>query len=73
MYLEPWMIIALIVSFGACAILNYRSGRRNGIFIGIEGAFEYLQKHKIIEILKDGTLKGTNRRLKSVDIFSDSV
>lgn len=73
MYLEPWMIVALIASFGFCAYFNYTSGRRSGIMMGIEGAFEYLQQHKIIEVLKDGTLKGTNRRLKSVDIFSDSV
>lgn len=74
MYLEPWMIIALVLSFGACAYLNYKSGRRSGILLGIEGAFAYLESNKIIKYMNDGSIQGTNKKLKiqSVDILSDT-
>lgn len=62
MYLEPWMIVALIVAFGLCAYLNYiygkKDGKSEGLIIGIEGAFAYLEKHGCIQFLKDGSIKG---------------
>jgi hypothetical protein len=62
MYLEPWMIAAIIAAFGACAYFNYRLGKKDGksdgMLIGIEGAFAYLEKHGCIQFLKDGSIKG---------------
>jgi hypothetical protein len=78
MYLEPWMILIIAIAFGACAYLNYTSGRKagktDGMILGIEGTFAYLETHNIIKFLKDGSIQGMSKKIKltdkSVDILS---
>lgn len=80
MYLEPWMILAICIAFGACAYLNYtggkKAGKMDGMLLGIEGSFAYLEKHGIIKFLKDGNIQGVNKKtkltVKSVDIFPEA-
>ena len=72
MYLEPWMIITLIVTFGSCAYLNYRIGHKEGLITGttagITATFDYLEKHGILKFSADGSIKGFNRKIKAIDI-----
>jgi hypothetical protein len=38
--------------------MGKRDGKSDGMLIGIEGAFAYLEKHGCIQFLKDGSIKG---------------
>lgn len=53
MYLEPWMIISLIVAFGACAVLN----RRFGFQAGGTLVLGKLVEQKMIKITDEGQVK----------------
>lgn len=74
------MILAICVAFGACAYFNYTSGKKagkmDGMLLGIEGTFAYLEKYGIIKFLKDGNIQGVNKKTKlaaqPVDIFPEA-
>ena len=53
MYLEPWMIAALIISFGLCAFLSRRGGFNNGALLTLQA----LAEQKFIKIEEDGSIK----------------
>lgn len=53
MYLEPWMIVSIIVAFGICAVYNRRVGFANGGIV----ALELLIEKKIIRITDEGEVK----------------
>lgn len=50
MYLEPWMIVALIVSFGICAVVS----NRRGFLQGGEFALQLLVEKRMIKITDEG-------------------
>lgn len=58
MFIEPWMVLAIVAAFGACAYYSHRNGKREGLLIGIDGAFSYLEKHGCIQFTADGSIKG---------------
>lgn len=72
--------MAICVAFGACAYFNYTSGKKagkmDGMLLGIEGTFAYLEKYGIIKFLKDGNIQGVNKKTKlaaqPVDIFPEA-
>lgn len=54
MYLEPWMIVTLIVAFGLCAHISGSWGfRRGGLAV-----LENLLKHNVITIRNDKVVPG---------------
>jgi hypothetical protein len=52
MYLEPWMLVVLVLSFGVCAWYNRKAGMMTGFF----GALDALEEQKIIQIVNDEIL-----------------
>lgn len=52
MYLETWMIISIIISFGVCAIYNRRVGYNQG---GVT-ALHLLVEQKLIRITDEGKI-----------------
>lgn len=72
MYLDYWMIAMLIGCFGACAYLSHSRGRRDGILLGIEGAFSYLERHKVISFLKDGSIKGAKGKVDAKNLMDEA-
>lgn len=52
MYLEPWMIITLIISFGICAIVS----NRRGFSQGGEFALQLLVEKRMIKITDEGEI-----------------
>ena len=72
MYLEPWMIVVLVLLFGLNSYLNFKQGKREGLLdgaiAGVEATFDYLEKRQIIEIGTDGSIQGFDREIKAVDI-----
>jgi hypothetical protein len=53
MYLETWMIVLLILSFGVCAYYS----RRTGFILGATVTIETLEREHFIKLLDDGTVK----------------
>ena len=53
MYLDPWMIVALILSFGLCAFLSRRYGFADGAILTLQA----LEEQKLIKIEQDGSIK----------------
>lgn len=53
MYLEPWMIVMLILSFGACAFVS----RRGGFMAGATQTLQVLEEQRFIKIADDGSIK----------------
>ena len=53
MYLDPWMIVSLVICFGACAFLN----RRQGFFAGGMHTLQFLEQNRFIKINEDGDIK----------------
>ena len=53
MYLEPWMIMTLILSFGLCAVLS----RRVGFYSGATQTLMLLEEQKLIKVDEDGSIK----------------
>lgn len=53
MYLETWMIVALILSFGLCAFIS----RRSGFSYGAIATLEMLERERIIKVEEDGSVK----------------
>lgn len=53
MYLDPWMIIMLILSFGICAFVS----RRGGFTAGAVTTLQILEEQKMIKIEEDGSVK----------------
>lgn len=53
MYLEPWMIVMLILSFGACAFIS----RRGGFTAGAMTTLQVLEEQRFIKIEQDGSVK----------------
>jgi len=53
MYLNTWMIAAVIVSFGICAFYS----RRSGFILGATATLQALERERLIKILDDGNVK----------------
>jgi hypothetical protein len=53
MFLEPWMIITLILSFGLCAFLSKRRGFADGAILTLQA----LEQQKMIKIDETGDIK----------------
>lgn len=53
MYLEIWMIVTLIISFGVCAFLS----RRQGFVLGATATLQALERERLIKIEEDGQVK----------------
>ena len=53
MYLEPWMLGTLALTFCICAVWNYRKGIRMGAF----STLEMLENDRIIMIDTVGNIK----------------
>ena len=53
MYLETWMIVLLILSFGVCAYYS----RRTGFILGATVTIQALEREHLIKLLDDGTVK----------------
>lgn len=53
MYLDPWMVVTLILSFGACAVISRRSGFAHGAMTTLHALVE----QKMIQIDDEGVIK----------------
>ena len=53
MYLDPWMIVTLIVAFGACAFIS----RRMGFVVGAMNTLQVLEDQRLIKVEEDGSIK----------------
>jgi len=53
MYLETWMIAALVLSFGACAWFS----RKSGFAYGAMATLEMLERERLIKVEEDGSVK----------------
>lgn len=53
MYLDPWMILMLILSFGLCAVIS----RRGGFYSGATQTLMLLEEQKLIKVSEDGSIK----------------
>lgn len=53
MYLDLWMIVTLIIAFGACAFIS----RGSGYYAGAARVLEALEEQKLIKIDDDGQIK----------------
>ena len=53
MYLEPWMLFILALTYGICAWWNHTKGIKNGIISVLTG----LEYDKIISISDGGIIK----------------
>jgi|Laugresu1bdmlbsd_1035121.scaffolds.fasta_scaffold28086_2 hypothetical protein len=62
MFIEPWMALLVVAAFGACAHYSYKNGKLAGVIAGIDGTFEYLEKHKVIKFNADGTITGLKNK-----------
>ena len=63
MFIEPWMIFMIVAAFGACAYYSHKSGHRDGILVGIEGTFKYLENGKVIKFHENGTIEGLKNKI----------
>lgn len=63
MFIEPWMVLVLVGAFGACAHYSYKNGKIAGVVAGIDGTFEYLEKHKVLKFHADGTLESFKKKV----------
>jgi hypothetical protein len=60
MFLEPWMIIILIASFGACAWYSHRLGQTAGVKIGAMSTITMMENLGIITVdSKTGFIKAS--------------
>jgi hypothetical protein len=50
MYLDPWMIVVLILAFGICSLIS----RRQGVYFGVVNTLRGLHEQKIIKIDTNG-------------------
>lgn len=53
MYLDPWMIVTIIIAFGACAFWS----RGNGFYAGATRTLQALEEQRFIKIDEDGQIK----------------
>lgn len=53
MYLDNWMIVLLILSFGVCAWMS----RRSGFAYGAVTTLQALEREKLIRVEEDGSIK----------------
>ena len=53
MYLDPWMIVTLIVAFGICAFIS----RNQGFLKGATVTLQALEEQRFIKITEDGSIK----------------
>lgn len=53
MYLDNWMIVTLILSFGICAFYS----RRSGFVLGATATLAALERERLIKIEEDGSVK----------------
>ena len=53
MYLDPWMIALLVLSFGICAYYS----RRTGFILGATVTIQALERERFIKLQDDGTVK----------------
>lgn len=53
MYLEPWMIVTIVIAFGACAFWS----RGNGYYSGATRTLQALEEQRFIKIDDEGNIK----------------
>lgn len=53
MYLDPWMIVTLILAFGVCAFVS----RNQGFLRGASVTLQALEEQRFIKIDDDGQIK----------------
>lgn len=53
MYLETWMIVTLVLAFGACAFWS----RGNGYYAGAAQVLKMLEEQRFIKIDEEGQIK----------------
>lgn len=53
MYLETWMIVTLIIAFGACAFIS----RNQGFLRGASVTLQALEEQRFIKIDEEGNIK----------------
>ena len=53
MYLDNWMIVTIILSFGICAFYS----RRSGFVLGATATLQALERERVIKIGDDGSIK----------------
>ena len=53
MYLTPWMIALIVMTFGVCAYIS----RRQGFFSGATQTLMMLEENRFIKIEEDGSIK----------------
>ena len=63
MFIEPWMALLVVAAFGACAHYSYKNGKLAGVVAGIDGTFEYLEKHRVIKFNEDGSISGLKNKV----------
>lgn len=63
MFIEYWMLAIIVGMFGACAYFSHTSGSKSGVLLGIEGTFEYLEKHGVIKFMNDGSIQGVKKKI----------
>jgi hypothetical protein len=57
MYLETWMIVTIVLTFGICAWYN----RKAGFTMGATKVLEVFLQQKLIEITDDGKIEIVKR------------
>lgn len=63
MFIEPWMALLVVAAFGACAHYSYKNGKLAGVVAGIDGTFDYLEKHQVIKFNEDGSISGLKNKV----------
>jgi len=53
MFLESWMIVTLIIAFGACAFIS----RKQGFVVGAINTIQALEEQRFIKVDDDGNIK----------------
>lgn len=52
MYLDPWMIVVLVIAFGVCHLVS----RRQGVYFGVVSTLRGLHESKIIVVDPNGSV-----------------
>ena len=53
MFLEPWMLGTLAITFGICAVWNYKKGMKTGAF----STLDMLENDRVIMIDNAGNIR----------------
>jgi hypothetical protein len=57
MYLDVWMQLAVVATFGCCAFISYRAGESKGRLIGGLQVVDFLRQENIITVDSGGIIK----------------